>query len=154
MRNHTRIALLILASGLTTLLAGCPGMPGGPSSQQNTPPGLLPPPGLESGGARTLMGTTITAPDNSIILFKPVSREAGAESGWQSCRRIMFLDNSVLVEGVNYDGREAEGQKDFNEIIPLTSIERLQWQYVARPAPPAEEKSGTGTEEKKSDEGK
>ncbi len=55
---------------MTALLCGCPGMTGqpGPSAAQQTPPGILPPPGLKTGGVRTLVGATITPPEGQVIV--------------------------------------------------------------------------------------
>jgi hypothetical protein len=141
MRPHTRVAILVAALGCTLLLSGCPGMPGAPGGQQKTPPGMMPPAGLESGGAYSLMGTTITAPDDSILLFRPVVAADEADRPWETCRRIILLENAVLVEGINYDGRTEDAEKDFNRVIPLANIQNLNWKYESKPRPPAEEES-------------
>lgn len=141
MRRYTRVAILLAALGSTVLLAGCPGMPGGPGGQQKTPPGMMPPAGLDSGGAYSLMGTTITAPDGSLLLFRPVIAEDEGDRPWESCRRIILLENAVLVEGINYDGRTEDAEKDFNRVIPLANIQNLNWKYEAKPSAPAEEES-------------
>ncbi len=144
MMKPTRIALLLGLVCLIPLLTGCPGAPGG---QQNMPPGVLPPPGLESGGARTLMGTTITAPDNYYLLIKYTcahlsGQEApprGAE--WQSCRRVIPLDSCIMVEGLNYDGRQQGAEKDVNQLLPFSALASFYWKYEAKPTPPASEQT-------------
>jgi len=144
MTISTRIILLGLALSLVTLLSGCPGMPTGPggaAATQNMPPGLLPPTGLESGGARTFMGTSITPPDNAILLF----RYAGADEAspeaeqWQSCRRIIAADSGLFVEGINYDGRVEGAEMDVNQFIPEGELTSLYWKY--EPAPPSPEEA-------------
>jgi len=151
-----RIALAmvgLLAMG--TLLAGCPGMPGagGAGAEQRTPPGVLPPPGMESGGVRTLMGTTITAPDNSYLLVRFTKAQAKPPAGepkWQSCRRVSVLDNCIMIEGLNYDGRDDAAAKDANLLIAHADLATFDWKYEARPAPPAEEQGkAQGKQEKK-----
>jgi hypothetical protein len=142
--------LLIVLLGSACLLAGCPGMPGAPGAgQQNMPPGIQPPPGLESGGARTLMGSTVTPPDNSILLVSFTSAESEpADVGeWQTCRRIIPLENCVLIEGLNYDGRDQDAPKDVNQLISYAHLQRFRWKYEARPAPPSEEGSEAGSGE-------
>ena len=148
MATPARIAFLIPLLGLGALISGCPGMPGSPGQQQKMPPGVLPPPGLESGGARTLMGTTITPPDNSFLLVKYTYAQAGIPGvgQWHTCRRILPLDSCVLVEGLNYDGRTEGAEKDVNQLLPYSGLTGLYWKYEARPTPPAEQ-----TEESKSE---
>ncbi len=133
----------LLAAG--TLLVGCPGMPGmpgggGAGAEQRTPPGVLPPPGLESGGVRTLMGTTITAPDNSYLLIRFSKARGVAQGGepkWQSCRRVSLLQDCVLIEGMNYDARDDAAVKDANVMVTYPELVSFDWKYEARPAPPA-----------------
>jgi len=144
-----RMGLLIGVVCVVPLLCGCPGMPGGPSSQQKMAPGILPPPGLESGGARTLMGTTITPPDNYFLLVKytyahPTSPQAadlpaGRQAGWQTCRRAIPLDTCILVEGLNYDGRLQGAEKDVNQLLPFSGLTSFYWKYEPKPAPPPQE---------------
>lgn len=139
-----RAVLLGLLLASSCLLVGCPGMPGAPGARDQTmPPGVLPPPGLESGGARTLMGSTITPPDNSYLLvsFALAESDATGEKHWQTCRRIVPLENCVLIEGMNYDGREQEAPKDVNQLISYAHLRSFQWRYEARPVPPAGEES-------------
>ncbi len=155
MSTIQRAALCIGLLAAGSLLAGCPGMPGMPSSgaDQKMPPGVLPPPGLESGGARTLMGSTITAPDNSFLLvsFEITGSEATDGGEWQTCRRIIPLENCLLIEGLNYDGRAEAEPKDVNQLVPFAHLKRFQWKYEARPAPPAEQQAeGEAEREKKS----
>jgi hypothetical protein len=140
---YARAALLIGLIGLGTLLAGCPGMPGAPGGEQNMPPGVMPPPGMESGGARTLMGATVTPPDDAYLLVTYTHAVAGVETtvDWQTCRRALPLQSCVLVEGINFDGRVKDAEKDVNVLIPFEGLVSFQWKYEARPAPPAEEKS-------------
>jgi len=151
-----KAALLAGLLALGSLLAGCPGMPGMPGAQQQQqmPPGILPPPGLESGGVRTLMGSTITAPDNSYLLVSFVLRDRNVptESAWQTARRVTPLESCVLVEGLNYDGREEDAPRDINQLILYEHLVSFQWRYEERPAPPSAE-AGTGetSEEKKGD---
>lgn len=145
MKAGARAAMLILLLGGTLSLAGCPGLPGSPGQQQTMPPGVLPPPGLESGGARTLMGTTITPPDNNFLLVR--YREAGAPSeqaSWQSCRRLMLLENSLLIEGLNHDGRNEQAERDVNRLLPYADLAEFTWKYEPRPTPPAEAEGGGG----------
>jgi len=143
MTTLRRAALLIGLLAMGSLLAGCPGMPGlpGAGGEQKMPPGVLPPPGLESGGARTLMGSTITPPDNSFLLvaFDLAGSEPSAAPDWQTCRRVTPLDSCLLLEGLNYDGRAEGAPKDGNQLIPYEQLRRLEWKYEARPAPPAGE---------------
>ena len=147
MRSWRKAVLLLGLLAIGTLLVGCPGMPGatgGGGADQKTPPGVLPPPGLESGGLRTLMGTTITAPENSYLLVKfskiPAQKTA-AESKWQTCRRVSLLDGTVILEGLNYDGRDDAAQKDTNQMVAYSALASFDWKYEARPAPPASETS-------------
>jgi hypothetical protein len=141
MTTTARIGLLLALLTSGVLLAGCPGMPGAPSAgQQNTPPGILPPPGLQSGGARTIMGTTITPPDNSTLLVSYSRRDSAAAPEWHSCRRIIILETSVLIEGINYDRRTPGAEEDFNEVVPFSDIRNIVWKYEPKPTPPAEEK--------------
>ena len=144
MTTFRRTALLIGLLVAGSLLAGCPGMPGMPGagqSQQTMPPGVLPPPGLESGGARTLMGTTITPPDNAYLLVSldRMGSEPAAPVEWQTCRRVTPLESCLLLEGINYDGRAEGAPKDVNQLITYGQLQRFEWKYEARPAPPAGE---------------
>jgi len=154
MTTPARFALLTAILGSAVFLAGCPGMPGAPGGggQQSMPPGVLPPPGMESGGARTLMGTTIIAPDNAVLLVKHAPPGSDAELPWRSCRRIIVLTDCVLIEGVNYDLRAEGVEKDFNEVVQFSDIESFAWKYEPRPTPPPEEKSSA--EESDSSKGK
>jgi hypothetical protein len=135
-----RVAALTLLLALVALLAGCPGMPGAPggagSAAQQTPPGILPPPGLDSGGVRTLMGTTVTPPNNQILLvgYTISGRQSEPVS---SVRRLTFVDGGVLLEGLNYDAREKKQEKDRNEFVPMARISALSWKYEPKPTPPA-----------------
>ncbi len=132
--------LLLSLLSLTALLTGCPGMPGAPgSAQANLPPGMKAPPGMESGGGRTLMGTTITAPDNAVLLVKHVRPSSGAEAPWQSCRRVMVLEDCILIEGINYDQRIVGAERDSNEVVPFSDMQSFVWKYELKPAPPPEE---------------
>jgi hypothetical protein len=144
MKANTKAVLLGVLLTSSCLLVGCPGMPGAPGAgDQKMPPGVLPPPGLESGGARTLMGSTVTPPDNSYLLvsFRADKSEAAGVEHWQTCRRIVPLESCVLIEGLNYDGRAEAAPRDVNELIPYAALQSLQWKYEARPAPPAGEES-------------
>ena len=160
MTTFRRTAMLVALLVTGSLLAGCPGMPGMPGSsqsQQNIPPGVLPPPGLESGGARTLMGTTITAPDNSFLLVSldRVGSEPSVPVEWQTCRRVTPLESCFLLEGINYDGRVEGAPKDVNQIIRYEQVRRFEWKYEARPVPPAGERTEdeqSAPEEKKGSE--
>ena len=51
-----RVALVCVGLGAITLLAGCPGMPGAPGSQQEMPPGMQPPRGMEVIAVQRLSG--------------------------------------------------------------------------------------------------
>jgi hypothetical protein len=119
-----------------------PGGGGGAQSAANMPPGMQPPPGLDSGGARTLMGTTIIPPDNSVLLVKYSYADAPSSAApeWQSCRRIIPIENCLLVEGVNYDKRAEEAEQDVNQVLPLAGLTGFQWKYEPKPAPPPEKK--------------
>jgi len=140
MATYKTILLFLALLSLGALLAGCPGMPGAPGSgQANLPPGMKAPPGMESGGGRTLMGTTITPPDNAVLLVKHVEPASEAEAPWRSCRRVIVLDDCILIEGINYDQRIAGAERDFNEIVPFSDIESFVWKYELKPAPPPEE---------------
>jgi hypothetical protein len=138
-----RIAILIAGLLLVALLAGCPGMPGAPgaagSSPQNVPPGLQPPPGEKSGGARTLMGTTITSPDNAILLVRYGYGQA-TDASWKSCRRAILLDAAVMVEGINFDARDKQAEKDVNQLLPMAGL-TFYWKYEPKPTPPPQAKS-------------
>ena len=140
MRQARKIAVLALALSLPVLISGCPGMPGAGGRQaENLPPGMLPPPGVESGGARTLMGTTITPPENSYLLIKYTRGDDPAASAeWRSCRRFIPLETAVLIEGLNYDGCIANEDRDVNQLLPFAGLASFYWKYEARPAPPAE----------------
>jgi len=143
-----RVALVCVGLGAMTLLAGCPGMPGAPGSQQEMPPGMQPPRGMESGGARTIMNAAVTAPDDAIMLVYFLEGEA-KEAQWQSCRRIIALENSVMIEGLNYDGRDEAAEKDFNRLIPFSHLGHLSWRYEEKPkpaAPPGTAPEGAGAE--------
>jgi len=140
MRVRIRYGLLLCGLGLTTLLAGCPGMPGatggGGSAAQQAPPGILPPPGLESGGVRTLMGTTVTPPNNQILLVS-YTISASSTGSWSSVRRLVFIEGGVMLEGLNYDGRAAGQEKDANRLVPVSQLTSLAWKYEPKPTPPA-----------------
>ena len=150
MTISTRIILLGLALSLVTLLSGCPGMPTGPggaTAEQNMPPGLLPPAGLESGGARTLMGTSITPTDDSILLFRYTGADEPSPEAeqWQSCRRIIATDGGLFVEGINYDGRVEGAEMDVNQLLPEGELTSLYWKY--EPTPPSPEEAPEEAEE-------
>ena len=134
-----RLALLTIGLAAVVALSGCPGMPGAPgggaATPENTPPGLLPPPGTESGGARTLLGTTITPPDNAFLLVRYTYADADPAE-WQSCRRILPLDTAVIIEGLNHDGRAADADKDVNQLLPFAGLTALHWKYEPKPTPP------------------
>jgi len=140
MNGHLRNAILITGLGLVALLAGCPGMPGatggGGSAAQQAPPGILPPPGLESGGVRTLMGTTVTPPNNQILLVS-YTISASSTGSWSSVRRLVFIEGGVMLEGLNYDGRAAGQEKDANRLVPVSQLTSLAWKYESKPTPPA-----------------
>jgi hypothetical protein len=151
MTSSRKIALLVGLVSLCGLLTGCPGMPGGPGAgQENLPPGMKAPPGMEpgidSGGARTLMGTTITAPENATLLVKLVRPSSEGEPSWRSCRRFVVLDNCVLLEGINYDQRDPDSEADSNEVVPYSDIDSFVWKYQPKPAPPAEEEPPESTD--------
>jgi len=145
----SRLLLIAVIAAGVFLVHGCAGMPGAGGGQQNMPPGVLPPPGLESGGARTLMGTTITAPDGYFLLVRRAPAESDMESPWQSCRRIIVLETSLLVEGINYDGRATQTETDYNEVVPFSKIESFDWKYEAKPSPEPEAESEGGKSEGK-----
>ncbi len=144
MTRYLRIGAVAVLLCASVLLAGCPPGGAGGQSQSNVPPGIQPPPGLESGGARTLMGTTITAPNDSFLLVKyarlpQALREPPApEPAWQSCRRVIPTDTWVLVEGLNYDGRDQAAEKDVNQLLPSMGLAYFYWKYEPKPAPPPE----------------
>ena len=149
-----RMAALIALVCVVPLLCGCPGMPGagGAGGQEKMPPGVLPPPGLESGGARTLMGTTITSPDGYYLLVKYSYAQTGGTpqvGEWQTCRRAIPLDNCMLVEGLNYDGRLAGAEKDVNQLLPFSGLTGFYWKYEAKPAPPPEEPASPQSKQRK-----
>ena len=155
MKTCAKVALLILGLTLACLLCGCPGMPGAPGGSggaQSVPPGLQAPPGLATGGARTFMGTTITPPDDSFLLVKyTYARDVLAQRGrpaappqWQSCRRIIFLESCVTVEGLNYDGRAKGQEKDINQMLPYLELTGFYWKYEPKPAPPPQPKPKPG----------
>ena len=134
MRFAARAALFCVALGSMTLLAGCPGMPGGPGSEQEMPPGMQPPRGMESGGARTIMNAAVTAPEDAIMLVYVLEGEA-TEGEWRSCRRVIALETSIMIEGINYDGRDESVEKDHNRLIPFSSLGYLSWRYEPKPKP-------------------
>jgi len=141
MRVRIRYGLLLCGLGLVALLAGCPGMPGAPggtgSAAQQAPPGILPPPGLDSGGVRTLMGTTVTPPNNQILLVRYTTPNSAAAIQWSSVRRLVFIEGGVMLEGLNYDGRAAGQEKDANRLVPVSQLTSLAWKYEPKPTPPA-----------------
>lgn len=150
MTSALRIVLVIALLSLTVLLCGCP--PGGArgQNQQNMPSGMLPPPGLQSGGARTLMGTTITAPEDCYLVVKfellphaPTNPPAPGPK-WQSCRRVIPCDGYLLIEGLNYDGRDEAADKDVNQILPTDRLSSFLWKYESKPAPPAPTRQESG----------
>ena len=96
---------------------------------------------LESGGARTLMGATVTPPDDSYLLVTYTYVVAGTETrvDWQTCRRVLPLTSCVLVEGLNFDGRLKDAEKDVNVLLPFEGLVTFRWKYETRPMPPAEE---------------
>ena len=153
MNASLRTILLVAALALLPLLTGCPGMPGaggGGGAAQNTPPGVLPPPGLESGGVRTLMGTTVTPPNDQILLVSYATSPAPYSSAHKfdggTVRRLTFVDGGVLFEGLNYDERAKGQEKDRNVFLPLTQVFFLTWKYEPKPTPPASPTPGTGKE--------
>lgn len=150
MANSLRIVLLLALLALGTLLCGCPGMPGAPGGEQKMPPGVLPPPGLESGGARTLMGATITSPDDALLLVKYAlaDSKSPAAGEWQTCRRIIPLESCILVEGVNHDGRQEGAERDVNRLLPYAALVSFTWKYEAKLAPPEPEGESEKAEEK------
>ena len=156
MKRYARFGLLIIGLGFTALLAGCPGMPGAPggggNAAQQTPPGILPPPGLSSGGVRTIMGTTVTAPEDAVLLVSYTST-TDASATDVSVRRITISENTVLIEGQNFEARDTAAPKDTNVILSLTQIESLTWSYEAKPTPPPaeDEKSDAPAEDEQSD---
>lgn len=145
----TRIKILLLLGALAsvTLLAGCPGMPGAPGQQQQLPPGVTPPPGMESGGARTLLGTTITPPDDSYLLvsYSYENRE-GTGAAWPTCRRIIPLESSILIEGLNHDGRMEGAPEDENLLLPYEGLEDFSWKYEPKPQAAAESEDSAAAE--------
>jgi hypothetical protein len=87
------------------------------------------------------MGTTITAPDDSYLLVRFTKAQAkppSAEPKWQSCRRVSALENCLLIEGINYDGRDDAAAKDANLLIAYADLASFDWKYEARPAAPAQ----------------
>jgi hypothetical protein len=96
------------------------------------------------------MDTTITAPNDHYLLVKfaslprPGVSPLSPEPDWQSCRRVMPLNSYLLVEGINYDGRDAGAEKDVNQLIPSANLTYFLWKYEAKPAPPAETKPEQG----------
>ena len=152
MTTFTKIALLLGLLGMGGLLAGCPGMPGaGGGGEENLPAGMKAPPGMDSGGARTLMGTTVTAPDNATLLIRHDRPGAEAESPWRSCRRVIVLQDCVLIEGLNFDQRTTGEGADFNEVLPFADVQSFVWRYEPRPTPPAEEAESKPTDKEKGD---
>jgi hypothetical protein len=148
MTTGNRLMLLIVGLALMVVLAGCPGFPGAPGAggagaQQTVPPGLQPPPGETSGGARTLMGTTITPPENAYLLIRFGYGVAAEMANWHSCRRVIPLENAVIIEGLNYDGRDKAADKDVNQLLPLPGL-RFYWKYEPKPAPPPQPKGEEG----------
>jgi hypothetical protein len=112
---------------------------------------------MESGGARTLLGTTVTAPNNQILLVQYYLPSVSKEMQWLSVRRLTFVDGGVLFEGLNYDGRVANGEKDQNLFVALPQLTALAWKYEPKPIPPpakpaagaGKEKPGAGTKQGK-----
>ena len=147
MKTRLRIGILVIGLGLVTLLAGCPGMPGvggggGGNAAQQSPPGLVSPPGMQSGGARSLMGTTVTPPDNGTLLVNVTV--AGTATGFQSTRRLVFAETGVMLEGVNFDGRTKGQEQDTNRFVPTNQITSLTWKYEIKPAPPGAKPGAAG----------
>jgi len=96
------------------------------------------------------MGTTITPPTDSFLLVKfQLARESALrgemsgkpkpeEAGWKSCRRVIPMDQWVVVEGLNYDGRDQAAEKDVNQLLPSMGLAYFYWKYEPKPAPPPE----------------
>lgn len=148
MATGNRLMLLIVGLALMVVLAGCPGFPGTPGAsgaggQQNVPPGLQPPPGEKSGGARTLMGTTITPPEDAYLLIRYGYGGAAENAKWQSCRRVIPLENAVIIEGLNHDGRDKAAEKDVNQLLPMPGL-MFFWKYELKPTPPPQPKGRAG----------
>jgi len=148
MTRYLRVGAVAALLCATALLAGCPPGAAGGQSQQNMPSGMKSPPGLETGGAQTVMGsTTIIAPNDSILLVRysnpPPFRDhakfiAPPEPPWQSCRRVIPSDTWVLVEGLNFNGRDPKAEKDVNQLLPASGLAYFYWKYELKPAPPPE----------------
>ncbi len=132
MKRVVRWGFLLAGLGLTALLSGCPGMTGQPgtSAAQQPPPGILPPPGLKTGGVRTLVGATITPPEGQVI----VVNYPGNDDHFTSVRRISVTENTVLFEGLNFDGRTPDQEKDQNHLVPLSRVIQLRWKYEPAPS--------------------
>ena len=148
MKTWARFGLLVAGLAMITLLVGCPGMPGGGGAGGNasqTPPGVLPPPGLTSGGVRTIVGATVTPPENSVLLVRFVVGDVTeATPAWISTRRISVTENAVFLEGLNFDGRAPSLPKDENRLLALAKVAMLEWKYEAKPTPPPSKTPAAG----------
>jgi hypothetical protein len=148
-RTGIALALAILT---LVILSGCSGLPGtagaGGQAQQG-PPGLSPPPGMKTGGARTVLGTTLTAPDKYVLSVKYALASAGASAtsagayagAWHHCQRVLISDGIILIEGIDYDKPNATTESQSQVALPAGSITDLVWRYEPDITPPADAKS-------------
>lgn len=128
---------LALGIGSLALLAGCSGLtPGGNQAQQG-PPGLSSPPGMKTGGAKTVLGTAVTAPDNYTLSVRftlaptvPATVTAATYKGaWHHCRRIIVSDGVVMVEGIDFDEPNVDTGTEGNLALPNSSLVEFTWRY-------------------------
>jgi hypothetical protein len=145
-QRRTLFAIALLA--LAIFIGGCTGFPGAPGANQQAaqqgPPALNPPTGMKSGGARSVFGAAVTAPDDQVLSVNYelantsiAPKTATIYNGvWHHCRRISFGDSMVIIEGINFDVIKAEGATtptDVNFMLPLTSVVELNWRYDPAP---------------------
>jgi len=136
------LTIVLLGISLLGGCAGMPGMPGAGGQQQQGPPGLTPPPGLKSGGVRTLMGTVVTAPDNgtlsvhyTLATAKP-AEVAASKDTWRHCRRIVMAEGTVTIEGLDFDKSTAQKDVETSIAFPVNDLTELSWKYDTDKLPP------------------
>lgn len=134
------IGSLVTAILALTLLGGCSGLPGAPGAggqAQQGPPGLSAPPGMKTGGARTVLGTTVTAPDNYVVSVKyslapNTATAANADDFkgvWHHCQRILISDGVILIEGIDFDTPNATTETQSQILLPVASVADIAWKY-------------------------
>jgi hypothetical protein len=149
MNTRRAIGALVIAILALTLLGGCSGLPGAPGASgqaQQGPPGLTAPPGMKTGGARTVLGTTVTAPDNYVVSVKyslapnatTAANAVAFKGAWHHCQRILVSDGVILIEGIDFDIPNATTETQSQILLPVASVADIAWKYE-----PENEKAAT-----------